>query len=401
MFSSKNKIDPSFKKILSLDLYIKFRVIIKCTNFIKDTEKKIVSLRGTCIGSLPLLNLIFAEVDTRTLQRLTELPQVENIFLDEFCHLCGGMSINKANKIVSSAKQLVFTGKGISIGVIDSGVYPHDDLSFPSNRIKGFYDFINSFNYPYDDNGHGTMISGIISGSGHCSKNAFKGISPDASLYCYKAFDLTGKAYVSTILTSIDLILNTKDKTNISILCMPFEYLGTSADIINLFSETFNNLISNNIIPIVPSGSLKNESLIISGIGALKNCISVGGLDTTDDLKPFVYSSCGLLKTSRKPDISAAAKNIVSLNSNTSFIPEKNGVKIYPPKLEKSYETFSGTSCSCAYIAGICSLIIEASPSISFRDLLSILLLSCEPLDHYKNLSGEGYINFSKLFSTK
>ena len=36
-----------------------------------------------------------------------------------------------------------YTGKGVGIAIIDTGVYPHPDLITPNNRIKGWVDFVN------------------------------------------------------------------------------------------------------------------------------------------------------------------------------------------------------------------------------------------------------------------
>lgn len=398
MFSLKNKLDPYLKQVYNSPLYKNFRVIIKCKNFLKDMEKKLQNFKCIYIGSIPSEKIIFAEVNKRALDRLLEFPEVSYICFDEFCYICGGMSVSTANR-VNFPEKYRLTGRGVSIGVVDTGVYPHIDLTFPSNRILGFKDFINNYNYPYDDNGHGTMVAGIISGSGYQSKNIFKGIAENSSLYFYKSFDSKGKGYVSHILLSIDDILNKQDKTNIKIISLPFEYLGDNPFIIDLFSKLFERSINQNIIPIVPSGSLKNSSQNIKGFSRLDTCITVGGINSTRDLKPYEYSSCGFLGKLIKPDLSAAAQNILSLNTDVSYIPEKAGIKIYPPKLEKSYSTFSGTSCSCAYISGVCALIYENSPSLSFKDLLSLLKLSCDDLPYDKPLGGEGYVNLSKLMS--
>ena len=398
MFSLKSKLDPYLKQIYNAPLYKSFRVMIKCKNFLKDIEKKLNSFKCTHIGSIPSEKIIFAEVNKRALDRLLEFPEVAYICLDEFCHLCGGMSTYTANR-VNFPDKYKLTGRGVSIAIIDSGVYPHTDLTIPSNRIIGFKDFVNNYNYAYDDNGHGTMIAGIISGSGHLSKNIFKGIAENSSLYFYKSFDGNGKGYISHILLSMDDVINKKPDTNIKLLCLPFEYLGNNPFIIKLFSNIFERCIENSIIPIVPSGSLINDTQTISGFSTLNSCITVGGIDTTRDFKPYKYSSCGILGKVIKPDLSAAANGILSLNTDASYIPEKSGIKIYPPKLEKSYSTYSGTSCACAYITGICALVYENNPNLSFNDLLSLLKLSCEELPYDKHLGGEGYISLSKLMS--
>lgn len=398
MFSLKNKLDPQLKQVYTSPLYKSFRVIIKCKNFLKDIEKKLNSYKCIHIGSISSEKLIFAEVNKRGLDRLLEFPEVSYIQFDEFCHICGGMSVSTANR-VNFPDKYKLTGRGVSIGIIDTGVYPHTDLTLPWNKISGFKDFINNYNYAYDDNGHGTMVAGIISGSGYMSKNIFKGIAENSSLYVYKSFDAKGKGYISDILLAIDDVINKKSETNIKLLSLPFEYLGNNPLILDLFSKFFSRCINNNIIPIVPSGSLPNSTQSIIGFSRLDNCITVGGIDTTKDLKPYTYSSCGFLGKILKPDLSAAAKDILSLNTEVSYIPEKSGIKIYPPKLEKSYLTFSGTSCSCAYITGVCALIFENNPNLSFSDLLSLLKLSCEELPYDKPLGGEGYINLSKIMN--
>jgi len=73
-------------------------------------------------------------------------------------------------------KELGFTGNGIKIGVIDTGI----NLSHPdffnqdetSRFLKG-YDFVDNDTIPQDTNGHGTQVTGIIAADGQ-----LKGIAP-------------------------------------------------------------------------------------------------------------------------------------------------------------------------------------------------------------------------------
>lgn len=52
------------------------------------------------------------------------------------------------------------TGKGIGIAILDTGISPVADFTIPNNRIIVFRDFINGRTTPYDDNGHGTHVTG-------------------------------------------------------------------------------------------------------------------------------------------------------------------------------------------------------------------------------------------------
>lgn len=52
-----------------------------------------------------------------------------------------------------------FTGKGIGIAILDTGISPVADFITPQNRIAAFRDFLNGKKDPYDDNGHGTHVT--------------------------------------------------------------------------------------------------------------------------------------------------------------------------------------------------------------------------------------------------
>ena len=57
-------------------------------------------------------------------------------------------------------------GAGVTVAVLDSGIAPHPDLTRPKSRIIGWTDLVSSRCQPYDDNGHGTHVAGIIAGNG-------------------------------------------------------------------------------------------------------------------------------------------------------------------------------------------------------------------------------------------
>ncbi len=159
----------------------------------------------------------------------------------------------------------------------------------PTNRIKSFLDLINNYNYPYDDNGHGTFISGVIAGNGSLSDGLYKGIAPKSHLCVVKAFNKLGKGFVSDILFGIENLINIKEEFNIKIICLPFEVPSINYNILDLFSKIFNIALNDNIIIIVPSGHNGNTEGSIQGIATLKSCITVGGIDTTSLEKKTLY----------------------------------------------------------------------------------------------------------------
>ena len=48
--------------------------------------------------------------------------------------------MHQSRKVIHADKPSIqkYTGKSIGIAVLDTGIYPHDDFIFPSNRIVAF-----------------------------------------------------------------------------------------------------------------------------------------------------------------------------------------------------------------------------------------------------------------------
>lgn len=395
MFSQKSKLDKNLEFLIKNKSYKNYRVLVHCKTMQENIENKIKGYKCEIIRSIPYANCICSDLSQNIIERLCEMPQVDYIALDNNAFLCGS-SVNSANG-VSFQEKYKLTGKGICIGVIDSGVYPHPDLLQPTNRIKKFVDLINSYKYPYDDNGHGTFISGLICSSGYISKHMYRGIAEGSSVYAIKAFNSTSKGFISDILYSLQLLLKESTEYNIKIICLPFELPYNDTFILSLFSTFFKKAFDNGIIVVVPSGHNGNKEGSIQGIATLNHCITVGGINTINSVKPYIYSSAGPFGKLEKPDLCAACVDICSLNSNTSYISERNGNRVYTQSLDVPYVSYTGTSCACAYISGVCALLLENNPELSFKDIISLLKISCKLSDMSKWIQGAGILDLNKL----
>ena len=62
---------------------------------------------------------------------------------------------------------------------MDTGIFPHQDFG---KRIWGFADFIENRKIPYDDNGHGTHVTGILAGDGSASMGKHRGMAPGCGI---------------------------------------------------------------------------------------------------------------------------------------------------------------------------------------------------------------------------
>ncbi|KAI8052038.1 peptidase S8/S53 domain-containing protein, partial [Syncephalis plumigaleata] len=97
---------------------------------------------------------------------------------------------------VSAVKALGMTGKGVKIGIIDTGVdYTHPALGGgigAGYKVEFGHDFVGDkyaetgkaveSNDPRDCQGHGTLVAGVI---GAVTAN-FVGVAPEATLGAYR-----------------------------------------------------------------------------------------------------------------------------------------------------------------------------------------------------------------------
>ena len=93
-------------------------------------------------------------------------------------------------------------GRGIRVAVIDSGIDKnHPDLV---GKVVAEKNFLSDEITADDLLGHGTMVAGIIAGSGAASGGKYRGIAPGADLISVKVIDGQGDGKVSDIIAGIE-----------------------------------------------------------------------------------------------------------------------------------------------------------------------------------------------------
>ena len=107
------------------------------------------------------------------------------------------------------------TGKGITAAVLDTGIFPHMDFD---GRIVAFRDLVYGRETPYDDNGHGTHVCGILGGSGRASGGKYQGAAPGCRFVVVKILDRRGNGRKQDILAAIDWVCKERIRLNIRIL---------------------------------------------------------------------------------------------------------------------------------------------------------------------------------------
>src|SRR5579864_5438082 len=149
----------------------------------------IVKLGGAILGQLPLVNGVVALLDGNGIVSLSNQSNVVYISKDRTLTPFFDNAAPAVN--ASAAWQSNYTGSGIGVALIDSGVNSHPDLLttglLPLSRVVYNQSFVPGSSSAADAYGHGTHIAGLIAGSGVSStgpiySQTFKGIAPGAQI---------------------------------------------------------------------------------------------------------------------------------------------------------------------------------------------------------------------------
>lgn len=294
------------------------------------------------------------------------------------------MNHARENIHCQDAYRLGLTGKGVGVAILDTGVYMHRDLE---NRIAGFKDILKKRTVPYDDNGHGTHIAGIIGGSGIASSGRYQGIAPGCSLVAVKVLDQKGNGYASDVLAGLRWICRYGREYGIRIINISvgsFTRRGMSED--SALVRGVDAAWDAGFVVVVAAGNNGPGSHTITTPGISRKVITVGCSD--DDREVDVAGSrmvdySGRGPTSAcicKPDIVAPGSGIVSC------APRPGGYRIK-----------SGTSMSTPVVAGALALLLEKYPEMNNRDVKLRLRERAVDLGLPRNQQGWGLLDVGKL----
>ncbi|MFD1739607.1 S8 family serine peptidase [Bacillus salitolerans] len=244
-----------------------------------------------------------------------------------------------------------FTGKGVKIAVVDTGIARHDDLVIPGGI--SFVSYTTSF---HDDNGHGTHVAGIIGARNNSIGSV--GIAPESDIYAVKVLDQHGSGYLSDIVAGVDWSINNKmDIINLS--------LGTTTHSSTL-QQVVDKAYSQNILIVAAAGN---------------NGSSDGSGDTVN--YPARYSSVIAVSATDSSDRRAS----FSATGSTIEVAAP-GVSVLSTYLNNQYGRMSGTSMAAPYVAGNLALLIQANSSLSAKELRTklqqgVVDLGTAGIDHW------------------
>ena len=356
-----------------------------------------------------------ARLPNAFLKRLADNPKIKRIHQDrEAFALLGRTAATVGARSVLA--QYGYTGAGIGVAVIDSGITNwHDDLTVNNRqgqRVSAFVDFVNGQTAKYDDWGHGTHVAGIIAGNGYDSYGARTSIAPGAHLVVLKALDATGRGRISDIIAALDWVVANKAQHNIRVVNMSLGagvFESYNADPLTLAAK---RAVEAGIVVVAAAGNMGKALNGLPQYGAIPApgnapwVLTVGASSTNgtidrrdDTIAGFSSRGPTMIDFAAKPDLVAPGTGTVSLAVKDSTLYLQKSLYLigggtflglnYSP-----YLTLSGTSMAAPVVSGTVALMLQANPALTPNLVKAILQFTAQDVQRYDYLTqGAGFLN--------
>lgn len=276
-------------------------------------------------------------------------------------------------------EQADYTGRGVGVAILDTGIYPHIDFG---KRILAFYDFLSYRRLPYDDNGHGTHVAGLLGGDGAASGGKYKGAAPGCGLIALKVLDRFGNGSREDVLRAISWLLANWETYRIRVVNISVGTTYGKGKGHDALLEGVERLWDEGLVVVAAAGNQGPRPGSITAPGNCRKIITVG----SDDMLEGRGAVSGRGPTAEcvcKPDVVAPGHRRISC------IPGTAG----------SYGVKSGTSMSTPQVSGTIACALEKNPGLTNREIKMMLKESAEDLGRPKNQQGWGRFNREKFLS--
>ncbi|TCP52408.1 serine protease AprX [Tumebacillus sp. BK434] len=257
-----------------------------------------------------------------------------------------------------------YSSTDVVVAVIDTGIDgTHVDLD--GGKILAFRDFVGPTPNPapYDDDGHGTHVSGIIAGTGE-GNSGYKGVAPGAGLVGIKVLDGNGSGTMADVDAGINWAIANKNTYGIKVINLSLGTSGSS-DGNDSTSQAIDNAVANGLVAVIAAGNSGPRKSTIGSPGAAREAITVGAFADVGErgFNVTSFSSRGPTADGRvKPDIMAPGYNIMAPRANST----------------NQYVSYSGTSMATPFTAGVAALMFDANYALTPVDIKNKLITTAQ-----------------------
>lgn len=303
---------------------------------------------GRAIKTLPIADAVvglFPPQEPR-LELLAQHPKVSSVEDDCLVAVCGiAKPLEQVPwgiaRVEAPAAWSYSLGSGVKVGIIDTGV----DLNHPDlkTNIRGGVNLLRPGSSPYDDNGHGTHVAGIVAAAK--DGRGVVGVAPQAELFVVKAFDRFGNGRLSTIIEGLQWCVD----QSIKVVNMSFGMERESSALQRAVQKAY----AAGLLMVAAAGNLGRANSVVCP-ARYPEVMAVTAL--SEDGKLAKFSSYG-----PQVDVIAPGENILST---------------YP----RGYKSLSGTSMATPHVTGVAALALALNKNLSPKAVREFVLSQCRPV---------------------
>src|SRR6476661_3230883 len=302
-----------------------------------------------------------------------------------------------------------YTGQGVDVALIDTGVSPVAGLNAPGKVINGPDLSLESQNpnlKNLDTNGHGTFMAGLIAGNDG-QAGGYRGVAPDARIVSLKVGVADGGVDVSHVIAAIDWVVQHRHDNGMNIRVINLSYGTNSAQAygIDPLAYAVEQAWKAGIVGVAAAGNsgyqIGASAQGLADPGYDPQILAVGAADTMgtappwdDQVGSYSASSASCSNSCRAPDLIAPGTHMQSLRVPGSYIDQNNPAGA----LSDRYFRGSGTSEATAFVSGAAADLLQRYPQLTPDQAKAMLTSSCDKLASWKQ-SGCGELNMSRLLN--
>jgi serine protease AprX len=327
-----------------------------------------------------------------------------------------------------------FTGRGITMAFLDSGFYPHPDLTKPDNRILAYHSIVaaegdkTTLETADPASWHGMMTSVVAAGNGGLSNGFYRGIAPDARLVLVKI----GKGRISeeNIERGLRWVMRYRHKYRIRVVNISAGGDDEESYLNNRLAQTVEEAVKSGLVIVCAvgnSGHMPGHPVLPPA--SAPSAIAVGGLDDQNSLDRARH---GMYRSSYGPTVDGLQKpeviapgiwvpapilphtptaeqvELLSLLDNApddrlheiinvhegvdQSLDEARELPVYLLRqlimiklreenvITRHYKYVDGTSFASPIVASICAAMLEANPDLTPQQVKRILIETAERL---------------------
>jgi serine protease AprX len=278
-----------------------------------------------------------------------------------------------------------WTGRGVDVAVVDTGVARVPGLNQPGQVVDGpdlSFDAATGGPLGVDAYGHGTFMAGVIAGrdagvtasaagcatclnaNGYSTTASYVGVAPEARIVNVKVGAADGAADVTQVIAAVDWVTQHAHDPGMNIRVLNLSYGTTSTQryLVDPLAQAVEQAWAHGIVVVASAGNDGNSAVELADPAYDPFVLAAGGLDpgrvldATDD-KVASFAEHGT--AARPVDVLAPAVSVVGLRVPGGYV---DGLVTNRGRLGERFQRGSGTSQAAAVVSGLAALVLQRYP---------------------------------------